>query len=141
MQVHEQVNGKYVGALLDVGADSNCLAQHIADRLLKLRVGFGTWRGQCMINVIPLDNFEMVLGIEFFVKAKVTGMPYLRGILNRDGDHPCFIKAMEILNKQGREAKSVGWVAELQSSMASCSGPVEFQRKLVNCSKLGLGPK
>ncbi|KAL5775973.1 hypothetical protein ACOSP7_013530 [Xanthoceras sorbifolium] len=178
MQVQVQVNGKYVRALLDTGADSNYLARHMVDGLgltlsksskrvkavnlgavavlgeTEIEVGLGTWHGRCMMNVIPLIDFEMVLGIEFFVKAKVSVMPYLRGILIGDGDHPCFIKAMEMLNKQGREAssarekhnetlgrgqclaalesksevvaESVGLVDELQSSMASSSVPVEF---------------
>ncbi|KAL5796751.1 hypothetical protein ACOSQ2_001571 [Xanthoceras sorbifolium] len=193
MQVQVQVNGKYVRVLLDTGADSNYLAQHMVDRLgltlskcskrvkavnlgavavlgeTKIGVGLGTWHGQCMMNVIPLVDFEMVLGIEFFVKAKVSVVPYLRGILIGDGDHPCFIKAMEMLSKQGKEAssarekhnetlgrgqclaalesksevvvESVGLVDELQSSMASSSGPVEFQGKLGDCSRLGREPK
>ncbi|KAL5758924.1 hypothetical protein ACOSP7_021535 [Xanthoceras sorbifolium] len=193
MQVQVQVNGKYVPALLDTGADNNYLAQHMVDRLglslskcskrvkamnlgavavldeTEIEISLGTWHGQCMMNVIPLVDFEMVLGIEFFVKAKVSVMSYLRGILIGDGDHPCFIKAMEISNKQGMEAsstrkkhnetlgigqclatlesksevvaESVGLVDKLQSSMASSSGPVEFQRKLGDCSRLGRGPK
>ncbi|KAL5841018.1 hypothetical protein ACOSQ4_013626 [Xanthoceras sorbifolium] len=193
MQVQVQVNGKCIRALLDTGADSNYLAQHMVDGLgltlsksskrvkavnlgtvavlgeTEIEVGLGTWHGRCMMNVIPLVDFEMVLGIEFFVKAKVSVMPYLQGILIGDGDHPCFIKAMEMLNKQGREAssarekhnetlgrgqclaalesksevvaESVGLVDELQSSMASSSVPVEFQGKLGDCSRLGRGPR
>ncbi|KAL5841566.1 hypothetical protein ACOSQ3_012169 [Xanthoceras sorbifolium] len=189
MQVHVQVNEKYVRVLLDTGADSNYLAQHMVDRLgltfervkavnlgvvavlgeTEIGVGLGTWHGQCMMNVIPLVDFEMVLGIEFFVKAKVSVVPYLQGILIGDGDYPCFIKAMEMLNKKRKEAssarekhnetlgrrqclvaleskskvvaESVGLVNELQSSMACSSGPIEFQGKLGNCSRLGRGPK
>ncbi|KAH7573343.1 hypothetical protein JRO89_XS03G0123000 [Xanthoceras sorbifolium] len=94
MQVQVQVNRKYVRALLDTGADSNYLAQHMVDRLgltlskcskrvkavnlgavavlgeTEIGVSLGTWHGQCMMNVIPLVDFEKVLGIEFFVKAK-----------------------------------------------------------------------
>ncbi|KAH7568805.1 hypothetical protein JRO89_XS06G0053600 [Xanthoceras sorbifolium] len=39
---------------------------------IEIEVGLGTWRGKCMMNVIPLDDFEMVLGNEFFVKAKAA---------------------------------------------------------------------
>ncbi|KAH7569637.1 hypothetical protein JRO89_XS06G0224500 [Xanthoceras sorbifolium] len=96
MQVQVQVNGKCIRALLDTGADSNYLAQHMVDGLgltvsksskrvkavnlgtvavlgeTEIEVGLGTWHGRCMMNVIPLVDFEMVLGIEFFVKAKVN---------------------------------------------------------------------
>ena len=117
-----------------------------------------------------LDDFELILGIEFFVKAKVSLMPYLRGILIGDGENPCFIQADESLNKQENEAYSAKGkgnkaldrgkclaaletkssvvaeskrvVDELQASKASCSGSVQVQRKQEgNCSKLGRGPK
>ncbi|KAL5777339.1 hypothetical protein ACOSP7_010265 [Xanthoceras sorbifolium] len=169
MHVQVLVMGKYVCALLDTGADNNYLAQHMVDRLgLNLSV-CSKRHGQCMMNVIHLDDFEMVLDIAFIVKAKVSVMPYIRCILIGDGDHPCFIKAIEILNKQGNEAsstrkkhnetlgrgqclatlesksrvvaESVNLMDELQSSMASSSGPIEFQRKLGDCSILGRGPK
>ncbi|KAL5829346.1 hypothetical protein ACOSQ3_018814 [Xanthoceras sorbifolium] len=109
----------------------------------KIKVSLRTWYGKCMMNVIPLDDFEMV-----------SVMPYLRGILIGDGDHHCFIKANERLNKQGKEAsyaerkynkalergkcmatletksgvvaESVGLVDKMQSSMASSGGPIEF---------------
>ncbi|KAH7569670.1 hypothetical protein JRO89_XS06G0237200 [Xanthoceras sorbifolium] len=104
MQVQVQVNGKYVQALLDTGADSNYLAQHMVDRLgltlskcskrvkavnlgavavlgeTEIEVGLGTWHGQCMMNVIPLVDFETVLGIEFFVKAKKDTLIKLLGL-------------------------------------------------------------
>ncbi|KAL5804986.1 hypothetical protein ACOSQ3_031786 [Xanthoceras sorbifolium] len=43
--------------------------------------------------------------------------------------------------KSGFVAESVGFVDELQLSIASNSGLVEFQRKLSDCSSIGMGPK
>ena len=44
-----------------------------------------------MVNVVSLDDFELILGNEVFVKAKVSMMPYLRDILIGDCENPCFI--------------------------------------------------
>ncbi|KAI9182156.1 hypothetical protein LWI28_022627 [Acer negundo] len=130
----------------------------------------GTWHGTCMVNVVRLDDFELILGNEFFMKAKVSLMSYLRGILIRDCENPCFIQVDESLNKQEKEAYSAKGkgnmaldrgkllvtletkpsvvvelkreVDDLQASKVSCSGPVQFQRKQAgNCSKLRRGPK
>ncbi|KAL5831599.1 hypothetical protein ACOSQ4_016953 [Xanthoceras sorbifolium] len=47
----------------------------------------------------------------------------------------------EIESKSEVVAESVGLVDELQSSIASNSGPVEFQGKLSDCLRLERGPK
>ncbi|KAL5774385.1 hypothetical protein ACOSP7_011942 [Xanthoceras sorbifolium] len=92
-----------------------------------------------MMNVIPLVDFEMVLDIEFFVKAKGKEASSAREKHNETlGRGQCLV-ALE--SKSKVVAESVGLVNELQSSMASSSGPVEFQGKLGNCSRLGRRPK
>ncbi|KAL5803336.1 hypothetical protein ACOSQ4_031641 [Xanthoceras sorbifolium] len=84
-----------------------------------------------MMNVIPLDDFEIVLGIEFFVKANRK--------YNKALDRGKCVATLEA--KSGFVAESVGFVDELQLSIASNSGLVEFQRKLSDCSSIGMGPK
>ncbi|KAL5847382.1 hypothetical protein ACOSQ3_010906 [Xanthoceras sorbifolium] len=92
-----------------------------------------------MMNVIPLDNFEMVLDNEFSVEAKgkkasSVGMEY-----NEALERGKCVATLE--SKSGVGAESVRFVDELQTSMALSRGPVEFQRKLGDCSKLGREPK
>ncbi|KAI9193973.1 hypothetical protein LWI28_001930 [Acer negundo] len=193
MQVMVQVNGKQVRALLDIGADNNFLNQNMVDRLelnlsssrslvkaantkavevlgvAKTNLKVEPWHGTCMVNVVRLDDFELILGNEFFMKANVSLMPYLRGILIGDCENPCFIQVDGSLNKQEKEAYSAKGkgnmaldrgkcvatletkpnvvaelkreVDDLKASKVSYSGPVQFQRKQVeNCSKLGKGP-
>ncbi|KAL5779854.1 hypothetical protein ACOSQ2_010591 [Xanthoceras sorbifolium] len=82
-----------------------------------------------MMNMIHLDDFEMVLDIAFIVKAKgneasSTGKKHNETL----GRGQCLATL---------ESKS----RVLQSLMASSSGPIEFQRKLGDCSILGRGPE
>ncbi|KAI9162546.1 hypothetical protein LWI28_028400 [Acer negundo] len=147
-----QVNGKQVRALLDTGADNNFLNQNMVDRL--------------ELNLSNNHSFVKTVNSKV-VEAKVSLMPYLRGILIGYCENPCFIQADESLNKQEKEAysekgkgnmvldrrkcvatletkhvvaESKREVDDLQASKVSCSGPVQFKRKQVgDCSKIGRG--
>ncbi|KAL5738464.1 hypothetical protein ACOSP7_031225 [Xanthoceras sorbifolium] len=92
-----------------------------------------------MTNVIPLDDFEIVLGIEFFVKANEKLANSAERKYNKALDRGKCVATLEA--KSGFVAESVGFVDELQLSIASNSGLVEFQRKLSDCSSIGMGPK
>ena len=37
----------------------------------------GSWEDQCNFMVVPLDDFDLILGIEFLILAKVMVAPYL----------------------------------------------------------------
>ena len=41
--------------------------------------------------VVPLDDFDVILGNDFFRAAKVASMPYLGGLLISDERAPCFM--------------------------------------------------
>lgn len=56
------------------------LVHGVAEIILEV----GSWKGTYSMMVIPLDDFDVILGIEFFVKDKVTLMPYLWGIMIGD---------------------------------------------------------
>ncbi|GMP31451.1 hypothetical protein CsSME_00005655 [Camellia sinensis var. sinensis] len=40
---------------------------------------------------VPLDDFDVILGNDFFVVAKVALMPYFGGLLILDENQPCFV--------------------------------------------------
>ncbi|KAK3221448.1 hypothetical protein Dsin_008473 [Dipteronia sinensis] len=125
------IQGKKIRALLDTCASSNFLAQHVVDRLgvnisfcnrhvnamnssandiyrvVETNMELGSWKGTYTMNVIALDDFKLILGIEFFEGAKMMLMSHLRGIVIGDGKHPCFIRDEESLNKQERKSYSV----------------------------------
>ena len=128
-----EVNGHAIQAMLDTGATNNFVAQREADRLglnllestskikavnsgampvrgvAETTLNVGSWQGKCSLMVVPLDDFDLILGVEFFVKAKAMVMPYLRGILIGDEEYPCFVQACGGTQdlKQGRDKGTV----------------------------------
>ena len=91
MYVSAKVNGQSVRALLDTGATHNFVSVDEAKRLgLKatkeggtmkavnspakpiagiaqgVHITLGTWSGKLDFSIVPMDDFKMVLGIEFF---------------------------------------------------------------------------
>ncbi|TXG47935.1 hypothetical protein EZV62_027229 [Acer yangbiense] len=77
----------------------------VAETTLKV----GSWQGRCSLMVVPLDDFDLILGVEFFVKAKAMLLPYLRGILIGDEESPCFVQACGGTQdiKQGKDKGTV----------------------------------
>ena len=53
--------------------------------------------------VIPLDDFDLILGVEFLVKAKESMVPHLRGIFIGDENAPCFVQAIGQNGGKGKE--------------------------------------
>ena len=139
MYVAVMVNGKEVRAMIDTGATNNFVSRHEAERLgLKIvqnasklkavnsaakpiqgsavsTLKVGSWENQCNFMVVPLDDFDLILGIEFLNMAKVMVAPYLRGILIGDEKQPCFVKALANGFYRGKEL-------ELQSAKQFKSG-------------------
>lgn len=49
------------------------------------------WLGLYSFMVAPYDDFEVILNMDFFIKAKVFIMPHMGGILIGDERKPCFL--------------------------------------------------
>ena len=49
----------------------------------------GNWEGNYKLLCVPLDDFDLILGIDFFLKAKVALLPYLGGLMIMDESQPC----------------------------------------------------
>lgn len=41
----------------------------------------GCWTRKINLTIVPLDDFDIILGIEFFKAAKVSVMSYLNGMM------------------------------------------------------------
>ena len=54
------------------------------------------WMGEIDRTVVPLDDYELVLGHKFLKKAKVMIIPHLKGMLIGDEAYPCFVKALAL---------------------------------------------
>ena len=46
------------------------------------------------LSCSPLDDFDIILGNEFFVLAKAIPMPFLGRMLIMDESQPCFVKVV-----------------------------------------------
>ncbi|KAH7525547.1 hypothetical protein JRO89_XSUnG0073400 [Xanthoceras sorbifolium] len=135
MYVTVQVNGRDVRAMLDTGVTNNFVARREADRLGLNLLGstsqiqamnsnampvhgvaetilrLGSWQENYNMMVVSLDDFDLILGIEFFVKGNVTLMPYLRVIFIGDEQNPCFIHT----EKGGTQDSKKGKGAEISA--------------------------
>ncbi|XP_044510183.1 uncharacterized protein LOC123228802 [Mangifera indica] len=138
MYAWAEVNGQQVRAMLDTGATNNFLAQRVVGKLgvtmekcssrikavnsasqpilgtAASRVKMGAWEGECTFMAVPLDDFDLILGLDFFVKAKAVAMPHLNGVMIMDEQQACFVKA----DANVRSAERVA----LQSAAQACAG-------------------
>ena len=118
MYVEVSVQGQPTLAMLDTRASHNFMAEDEARRLglpLKQSQGslktvnaapqpllgmvknvslvVGTWQGTVDFTVVPLDDFKVVLGMEFFRQAKAVPTPHLQQIVILEEKTPCMVPA------------------------------------------------
>lgn len=67
-----------------------------------VEVRIGDWAGMLNLMVVPLDDFDLIIGNDWFVDAKVVLMPHLGGLMVMDKKHPCFITSTA-KPKKGKE--------------------------------------
>ncbi|VFQ97231.1 unnamed protein product [Cuscuta campestris] len=108
MYVLVVVNGVELLAMIDTGASHNFVTERLLGRLqLKLegnssmiktvnaaakevtgrayvKIKVGEWQGECSLTVLPLDDFDLILGNEFLIMAKAVVFPYLGGMMIND---------------------------------------------------------
>ena len=118
MYVAVKINGREILAMLDTGATNNFLAERVANvlgldltasssRLKAVNSGalpvkgvatntlqIGDWQGVCNLMVVPLDDFDLILGMEFFSVARAMVMPYHQGVLVGEPGSMCFVQAV-----------------------------------------------
>ena len=120
MFVETLVNGVRVKAMMDSGATHNFVAMRESERLgLNLKedtshikamnskaqkiqgiaknvaVHVGNWKGKCNLLCVQLDDFDLILGVDFFLKAKVALLPHLGGLMFLEESMPCFVQAIQ----------------------------------------------
>ena len=120
MHIHVLVNGIRIKAMVDSRATHNFLATSEASRLrIKLvdddsqikpvnsqaqRIQgiskdvlpqVGEWKDKCNLFCVPLDDFNLIPRIDFFLKSKATLIPHLGGLMILKEKHPCFVPAVK----------------------------------------------
>ena len=132
MHVQVLINGIWVKAIVDSGATHNFVATNKASRLdLKLvdddsrikavnskaqriqgiakdvLLQVGEWKGKCNLLCVPLYDFNLILGIDFFLKSKAALIPHLGGLMILEEKQPCFVPAVKGKAEKHGKAKMV----------------------------------
>ncbi|KAE8654205.1 hypothetical protein F3Y22_tig00117056pilonHSYRG01112 [Hibiscus syriacus] len=101
MYVEAVINEKPTRAMVDTGATHNFVSKDEANRV-ELRLG--TWKGQVNFSVIPMDDFKVVLGLDFLLQVTVISMPSFSSVCILEKGSPCMIPTVEAPKEQGRDA-------------------------------------
>ncbi|KAL0345996.1 UNVERIFIED_CONTAM: hypothetical protein Sradi_4430900 [Sesamum radiatum] len=115
MMVAGRINGKEMKALVDTGTTNNFVSDRVIHKLgldakhcdsqvkavnskavpvsgiANTELSVGSWNGQCDFMVVGLDDFDVILGIDFFIVANVMILPRLGGIFISGGSKPAFV--------------------------------------------------
>ncbi|KAL5815082.1 hypothetical protein ACOSQ3_025877 [Xanthoceras sorbifolium] len=118
MYLDVHINGKATRVMVDTGATNSFVSEEEARRLgLKVSketgwlkavnskarpligmargvsISMGNWNGKIDLTVAPMDDFEVVLGMDFLEQVKVVPLPFLRSVAILK-DTPCIIPAI-----------------------------------------------
>ena len=52
-------------------------------------------KGKCNLLYVSLDDFNLILGIDFFLKSKAALIPHLGRLIILEEKQPCFVPAMK----------------------------------------------
>ena len=158
MYVETLVNRKATKALVNTGATHNFVSEDEVKRL-KLQASkvegclkavnsatksshgvargvamhIGSWEGRVDVTIALMDDFKMVLGMDFLRKVKVVPLPFLRSMAILEEEKPCMvptvtegspktpmISAMQV--KKGLKRKGVTYLATVEEEKDDGSG-------------------
>ncbi|RVW14190.1 hypothetical protein CK203_102219 [Vitis vinifera] len=72
----------------------NSKAQKIQGIAKNVPMQIGDWKGMCSLLCVPLDDFDLILGVDFLLRAKVALIPHLGGLMVLEEKQPCFMQAL-----------------------------------------------
>ncbi|RVW17197.1 Retrovirus-related Pol polyprotein from transposon 17.6 [Vitis vinifera] len=77
----------------------NSKAQKIQGVAKNVPMQVGDLKGTCSLLCVPLDDFNLILGVDFLLKAKVALIPHLGGLVN---------KALDLSSLQDVSFRTIG---------------------------------
>ena len=117
--VQVEINGNGAEAMLDTSATHNFVDESMVQWLgLKVskcsskikavnseakpvsRIAFdvnGEWTGNVNFLIMKLDDFDVIMGDEFFVVAKAVLLPFISVMLIFDEKQPCYVPARRVV--------------------------------------------
>ncbi|XP_075083253.1 uncharacterized protein LOC142167004 [Nicotiana tabacum] len=100
MFVEMQINGKPIRAMIDMGATHNYLAstQPVGGIAKGVPVKLGPYVGKVNLCMVIIDDFEMIVGLEFMRQTDTIPVPYADMLLmmGANGAKPCIIPCTTI---------------------------------------------
>lgn len=74
---------------------------HGVAKAVELKVG--DWSGNINLTIVPMDDFKVILGMDFFRSSKAIPMPYLGMVSIVDERAPCMVPVTQ--SDKGKETK------------------------------------
>ncbi|KAE8689004.1 Detected protein of unknown function [Hibiscus syriacus] len=87
MFVDISIKGQKLSALVDTGASELFMSNQVA----RVELNIGSWTGKEVIKVIPLDDFDVVLGLSFLDKINAFPVPFADCLCILDPKHQCIV--------------------------------------------------
>ena len=69
----------------------NSPAKPIAGIAQGVHITLGTWSGKLDFSIVPMDDFKMVLGMEFFNQVHAFPLPATNSLSILDGSKACMV--------------------------------------------------
>ena len=90
----------------------NSKAEKINSITKEVVLQVGNWNDNCSLLCVSLGDFDLILRIDFFLKAKMGLLPHLGRMMIMDESQPCFVRATKenVIEKGQIEMVSTFWI-------------------------------
>lgn len=80
-------------------------------------IGVGEWSGKTYFNVVDMDDYPLIMGMEFLRQAKFVCIPYLNMVFVMDEGSPCCVPIVGKPNNGKKKALCTLHALSLEHAM------------------------